>query len=564
MQLRPYQAKLKSDIYSQWGAGHRNIMAVSPTGSGKTVIFASIAHDHVGYSMLIAHRQELVSQISLALGNEGVYHRIVAPDNVIKQIERTHIAELGHCFHNTSAKSIVAGVDTLLARKKKLTDLCAQITLCIQDEGHHVLADNKWGKAAALLPNAKGLLVTATPCRADGKGLGRHADGIADVMVLGPSMRGLIDEGHLTGFQIYAPGSDIDIDSVDISKTTGDYNKTQLRKAAERSHIVGDIVEQYLKIAPGKQGITFVTDVKIAEQVAQRYNDAGVPAVALSAKSDSTYRQEMINRFRRGEILQLVNVDLFGEGFDVPAVEVVSMARHTASFSLFVQQAGRALRKFGEKKFGIIIDHVSNVKRHARVIEVDGELIIDLSRDDWTLDRQEKRGGNKSDDDIPIIECPGCSQPFPATFKVCPHCGRRETPALPGAGPKEIKGDLTELSPQMLMRLTGEVQKIDVTASTIHRGLIQSGMHSDVASKVARNHQLRQIAQGDAKEGTGLRGAIAYWAGYQRAMGRVDSESYRRFFFKFNIDVMSAQTLNTKDTKQLEEKVRNELAKLEN
>ncbi len=561
MQLRPYQGKLKADIYNAWNAGHNNVMAVSPTGSGKTVIFANIAHDHVGYSMLIAHRQELVSQISLALGNEGVYHRIIAPDNVIKQIERTHTAELGHCFHNTSAKCVVGGVDTLLARKKKLKDLFAQITLCIQDEGHHVLADNKWGKAAALLENAKALLVTATPCRADGKGLGSHADGIADVMVMGPSMRDLINQDHLTGFQIFAPGSDIDIDSVAVSKATGDYNQAQLRKAAERSHIVGDIVEQYLKIAPGKQGITFVTDVKIAEQVAQRYNDAGVPAVALSAKSDSTFRQEMINRFRRGEIMQLVNVDLFGEGFDVPAVEVVSMARHTASFSLFVQQAGRALRKFGQKKFGIIIDHVSNVKRHARVIEVDGKLIIDLSRDDWTLDRREKRGSNKGDDEIPIIECPGCSQPYPATHKVCPHCGHYAAP-LPNAGPKEIKGDLTELSPEMLKQMTGEVEKVNVTASTVHQGLIQSGMHSDIASKVARNHQLRQIAQGSGEDGTGLRGAIALWAGYQRAMNRTDSESYRRFFFKFGTDVVSAQALNTKDTKALEERVRNELAEL--
>ena len=233
--------------------------------------------------------------------------------------------------------------------------------------------------AAALFPNSRGLLVTANTERADGKGLGRHADGLADTLVEGPGMRDLINQGYLSDYRIFAPPSDLNLDGVEIG-STGDFKQNQLKLRIKKSHVVGDVVEHYKRLANGKQGITFATDVETATEIAAQFNAAGVPAEAVSAKTPDRLRVEISRRFERGEIKQLVNVDLFGEGYDVPAVEVVSMARPTESFNLFCQQFGRSLRILEGKTGAIIIDHVGNVMRHG----------LPDAYQAWTLDRREK------------------------------------------------------------------------------------------------------------------------------------------------------------------------------
>ena len=334
MQLRDYQMAAEAAVYQAWQTA-RNVLVVLATGSGKTVLFAKIISDHVGASCAIAHRQELVGQISLALARYGVKHRIIGPNKVIRWIiQALHILETGHSFYDPNAPCAVAGVDTLIRRGDDLKHWTTQVTLCVQDEAHHVLKDNKWGKAFKLFPNAKALGVTANTERADGKGLGKHADGIMEVMVEGPTMRELIDQGYLTDYRIFAPPSDLDLNGVTIG-SAGDYSPKQLKQRVQKSHIMGDVVSHYLKLAPGKLGITFATDVETATDISAKFNAAGVPAEVVSAKTPDQTRTEILRRFKLGQIKQLVNVDLFGEGFDLPAIEVVSMARPTESFNLY-------------------------------------------------------------------------------------------------------------------------------------------------------------------------------------------------------------------------------------
>src|SRR5688572_861119 len=113
MQLRPYQAQLKSAIYEAWQQ-HRHVLAVSPTGSGKTVLFSDILSEYPGASAAIAHRQELVSQMSLTLARNGVRHGVVAPKSVARNIVSIHMAELGMSFYDPNARCRVAGIDTLI------------------------------------------------------------------------------------------------------------------------------------------------------------------------------------------------------------------------------------------------------------------------------------------------------------------------------------------------------------------------------------------------------------------------------------------------------------------
>ncbi|MCH9712706.1 MAG: DEAD/DEAH box helicase family protein [Proteobacteria bacterium] len=569
MILSPSQGKLKTDIYNAWDDGYKNVLGVSPTGSGKTVIFSDVLKDHTGSSCAVAHRQELVTQISLALARDDVPHRIIGPNNVVKLAVNIHMAECGTSYYNPSAPCAVAGVDTLIRRKDNLANWLNSVTKWVQDEAHHVLLNNKWGKAVDMFPNAIGLGVTATPDRADGYGLGRHADGVFDVMVEGPQMRELIDTGYLTDYRVFAPPSDLDLTNVNVTKS-GEFSKEPLKVAVNKSHVVGDVVKHYLRIAPGKLGITFVDSVDTAKQVAAEFNRAGVPAEVVSAKTSDADRVKILRKFKARELMQLVNVDLFGEGFDLPAIEVVSMARPTQSYALYVQQFGRALRlMLGDitravwdtytdlqrrlaiaasiKPHAIIIDHVGNVARHG---------LPDRPRI-WTLDRRERTGKNKANDDIPTTTClnPECLSVYERLTNVCPYCGYTNPPAA-RSGPEFVDGDLTELDAATLAEMRGEVARVDMSVDEARADMLARFVPKIALTPGIKRHVARQEIQ------AALRSSIEWWAGYQRALGRSDSESYRRFYFKFGIDVLSATALNVKEAEILAEKVNEELARL--
>lgn len=564
--LRPFQSDLKRDCYAAYDAGAENVMPVAPTGAGKTVLLSSIMNDEPGASIAIAHRSELVSQISIALARNGVRHRLVGAKKgspLTRIITNLHVKETGYSFLDPTARCGVGGVDTVIRMQNE--PWFQQVRLIVEDEGHHVLKDNKWGRVTAMFPRARGLFPTATPQRADGKGLGRHADGLTDALVLAPSMRDIINMGYLTDYKVFCPNSkDLDLSKVTISQATGDLNKDQMRKAFHESRtIVGDVVKNYLRIARGKLGATFAVDVEEAVKLAAEYRAAGVAAEVVSAETPPDLRNRILTSFKNREILQLVNVDLFGEGFDLPALEVVSMARPTESFALYSQQWGRVLRLMipeqyqgpgvwdglgneGRKRIiaqsvkphGIVIDHVGNLIRHNG--PPDQQIV-------WSLDRRERRGKNKKGE-IPLRVCVACLQPYEAFHKRCPYCDYYQPPAQRSA-PEFVDGDLTELDPAVLAALRGDIARID--------GDFYAPKHLDqyAAMGARKRHMERQTGQG------ALRNAIAWWAGVEAHRGYSESASYRRFYFRFGVDVANAQLLGAREAVELAEKIQIELAK---
>lgn len=540
--LRHYQQKLKDGIYAEWRDGHRNVLAVAPTGAGKTVLFSSIFQDFgQNPSIAIAHRQELVSQISCALASIGIVHRIVAATPVVKFCIQQHHERFGRNFHHANSPVAVAGVKTILKRARELEQWCRQVRLWVQDEAHHVLPENSWGKAAALFPSALGLGVTASPIRCDRRPLGRSIGGMFDRMVIGPTMRQLIREGFLADYRIFAPPESINLANVRISEATGDFNQHSLREEAHKSTITGDIVDHYMRLAPGKRGITFAVDVEQATEIAARFNAAGVAAEAVSGETPDHIRQHAINRFRSGHLVQLVNVDLFGEGFDVPAVEVVSMGRPTESFGLYIQQFGRALRPLEGKTHGILLDHVGNVKRHG---------LPDAVRN-WNIDIDE-RGARKArarDDVIPVTTCVSCYGAFEAVTKTCPHCGFVQVPMARNE-PRFVDGDLMEFSPELLARLRGEIERVEEGGPAIPYDATEPIRKRLTALWRDRQETLQQ-----------LRASIDAWGGVQvHGLGREISEAYRVFFHTFGVDVMTAQTLTTAEMRALDARIQEHLA----
>ena len=538
MQLRNYQTDFEQSIYNAWNAGARNVLGVMPTGAGKTVVFAKVGGDHNGAVVAIAHRQELVGQISLALAQRKIEHQIIGPLSVVKFAVARQVEEIGSSFYKPGARVTVAGVDTLVRRRESLTDWAKSITLWIQDEAHHVLTSNKWGKAAAMFPNARGLGMTATPVRADGRGLGRHADGLIDTLIDGPSMRHLIDDGFLTDYRIFAPQSDLNLDNISVTNT-GDFSKPQLRAAIKKSKIVGDVVEHYQRIASGKLGVTFAVDVDTAAEIAEQYRSAGVPAEIVSHRTPDATRAAILRRFRRRDILQLVNVDLFGEGFDLPAIECVSFARPTESYALYCQQFGRALRPLDGKSKAIIIDHVGNVIRHN---------LPDAARI-WSLDRRDTRGRMKIDGLIPVTSCPQCTAVYEMILTACPFCGY--VPILANRSrPEFVHGDLCELDPAVLAAMRGDVARVDMDPELYRLELIKKRAPLIGQMRHVKGHMERQTVQAN------LRSVMAWWAGWQHSQGRIDErENQRRFFYTFGIDVLAALTLGPSDANTLAERI---------
>jgi DNA repair protein RadD len=534
---RPDQFQFIGDIHQQWNQGARNVVGVAATGFGKTVCLGYLTEQHPGASCVIAHRQELVGQISLMLARYGVRHNIIAADATKRAIAAAHVAELGACYYTPSAPAAVAGVDTLV-RADNLGPWAAQVTQWITDEGHHLVRGNKWAKAVELFthPACRGLMPTATPERTDGKGLGRHADGVADAMVLGPPMRWLIEQGYLTDYRVACVESDLKLLESEVG-ASGDWSPQQLKRASERSHIVGDVVGEYLRFARGRLGITFTTDIETAAAMTAAYRAAGVRAECLTGKTHDTLRRQILRQYAARQIDQIVAVDIVSEGFDLPAIEVASMARPTASLGLFMQQFGRTLRPMEGKSQALIIDHVGNFIRHG---PPDRPRV-------WSLDRRDKRAKSNSDA-IPLRVCVQCYQPYERIHRECPFCGYYQEPAT-RSSPAAVEGDLAEMSPEVLAKMRGEVEHAARSIDDERARLLATGLpHVPLMAQV-KHHAARLDALAE------LRDAMASWGGRRRAEGLTDSQMQRLFFHRFGVDVMTAQTLKRAEAASLAERI---------
>lgn len=548
--LRPEdQVPFKSSMYQSWQRGNKNVLGIANTGFGKSVVMSDIILDHhnIGQKCAVmAHRNELVSQMSCHVANRGIPHRIIGSDKTISQIYQKHRKNFGKSFINPSAPTAVIGVDTMISRQEDLKDWARQIDCWLGDEHHHCIGNwktdsngnpiyksdkqldwrtipNKWGKAVSMFTNARGAGFTATPQRADGQGLGWDYDGVYHDMVIGPPMRDLINRNCLSDFEIACPESDMQYEDLPTGKE-GDWTSKSLRKAAKKSHIVGDVVENYIMYAGGRKAIVFATDVETANEIAKKFNDSGIRAVSLNGKSDPNYRDQSLDQFENGEVDVLVNVDLFDEGLDIKGAEVCIMARPTTSLSKYLQMVGRVLRWL-PGKIALIIDHVSNIIRHG---------LPDKYRV-WTLARRDKRAKqNKDPDDIPLTVCRQCKPPRPyeAFRTVCPYCGAQKP--LPAGGTRtieQVEGDLVLLDRETLARMRSAA--IPESAADIAARV--AGVAGPYAAKGVANKQIEKIAAHEA-----LKNTIAQWAGYERVKGYTDSEIMRRFYLTLGTDILGA------------------------
>ena len=422
--LRPYQDKIIAGVRDAYLQGYRAPLAVAPTGAGKTVIFSYIAANTNARGkrvMILVHRVELLRQTSDKLFQLGVDHGLVNPK-----------------YTPAAYKNVqVASVQTLIRRLNKHQPP----DLIIVDEAHHATAGT-WRKIIEHWPKARVLGVTATPCRGDGKGLGAHAGGIFDTLVMGPQIKELIDGGFLVSPKVYAPLERIDLSGV--ATKMGDYEKHGLELAVDKPKITGHAVEHYKQLCDGAPAVVFCVSIKHAQHVAEEFRAAGYRAYAVDGSQDDETRKRILAGLGNGQVQVVTSCDLISEGTDIPAIGCAILLRPTQSLGLYLQQVGRALRPSPGKPYAVILDHVGNVLMHGLPDDVR----------DWSLDGIERRKkGEKKEKGIRVEQCEKCFvvyEPQP----VCPSCGHQKV--VKDSAPQQVDGTLREVTAADRVRLKKE------------------------------------------------------------------------------------------------------------
>jgi superfamily II DNA or RNA helicase len=405
MELRPYQNQLTNDIRGAFGSGANRPLAVSPTGSGKTVLFSYITSQVLKRGsrvIIIAHRREILDQISATLKRVGVPHGFIQAGKSA-----------------STQPAMVASIQTLARR----LDTIPAPDLVIIDEAHHSVSKS-YVQMFAAWPTAKFIGVTATPERLDGKGLGV----MFDRMVMGPSVQWLIDNGFLAQPVYYAPREVVDLSQVHT--IAGDFDRSETEEIVDTPRITGDAVTHYVRFCNRQRAVAFCISVAHAQHVADTFNSCGIPSASIDGTLDPEVRKQRVDDLTAGKILVLTSCELISEGFDLPAVNAAILLRPTQSLSMHLQQVGRALRPYPGKANAIILDHVGNCLRHG---------LAEQERD-WDLSGREKRLKKSS-----LVETKQCSKCF-AIFSgtVCPQCGSQREIAAREI--EEVDGELQRLS----------------------------------------------------------------------------------------------------------------------
>ena len=387
IRLRPYQEKFISDIRKQFSGGVKKVCGVAPCGAGKTVIASFMVKSSLKRgkrSVFFVHRKELIEQTSKTFTEMDIPHGIICA---------------GFDFQPEIPVQI-ASVQTLINRLKNVPE--PDFLIC--DECHHILAKS-YKKIVDSWENAYLLGLTATPQRMGGVRLGD----VFKSLVLAPTTAELIKMGNLTTFRYFAPDFKLSLEK--LHTRHGDYITSESADLMSRAKVLCDIVEEYKKHANGKSAICYCVNVEHSKLVAQRFIDAGISAAQCDGQTPKVEREEIVENFRLGNFKVLCNAELFGEGFDVPNMDAVILARPTKSLTLFIQQSMRPLRPdpINPNKVAVIIDCVDNFARFG----------LPSQKRNWSLAPNEEK---KAPGVAPMKICPQCAEVIPAGTKIC-ECG---------------------------------------------------------------------------------------------------------------------------------------------
>jgi len=400
MELRPYQENMIEEARNKIRLGKKKIIIHAATGSGKTIIAAAIVRSAVEKNknvLFLVHYRELAYQAKERFTEFGIGDEV----SIIMSGEDTD--------HGKPVQ--IASVQTYGRRlnfdEALYNPWFHNADLVIYDECHSSIAKTRKAILELYKDDAIILGLTATPCRADGRGLGEVYDDIVSCV----SVEDLTELGHLVPVIYYGCKEMPDLKNIPI--VAGDYNKKILGEMVDHPKLVGDIYDNWARIAIERQTVIFATNVKHSKHIKDLFEKRGIRIEHVDAHTPEEDRRDILNRFASGNVQVVTNVGVYSEGADFPWVSCMVLARPSKSYGRYVQMAGRGLRPYPDKENCIIIDHAGLVHAH-------GFLDDDVY---WTLDGKEKAWKKKVKrlKEKKIFDCEMCQAQF--TGKRCPQCG---------------------------------------------------------------------------------------------------------------------------------------------
>jgi DNA repair protein RadD len=405
-ELYDYQANAVTEIRSEILAGRKRILLVAPTGCGKGTVATWMIHRAVARGsriLFLVNRRELVKDTSRRLDRLGVDHGIIM-GNHPRRKPWLHVH--------------IASIDTLQRR-----ETLPPADLIFVDECHFAISPI-WRKVLDRY-SCPIIGMTATPVRADGRGLGEFFD----AMVSGPSTSELMSRNFLVKARIFAPSSP---DLTGVAVSHGEYNQKQLAQLVDGSKIIGDVVQHWMKLGRGRPTVAFAVSIEHSRHIVDQFRAKGIRAEHVDANTPDEDRDRIWAGLADASIELCSSVGVISYGWDVPPVSCAILARPTKSLALYLQQVGRVLRTHATKQDALILDHAGCCLEHG---------FPDDERE-WTLDGIKKKSGSNYTGPVARM-CKECWAAYPSGAAACPYCGWK--PERVDRMPDQVDGSLEEV-----------------------------------------------------------------------------------------------------------------------
>lgn len=342
MNLRPYQNEAKLAILEQWSEGINKVLAVLPTGTGKTILFSAVTEECVRQGkrvLILAHRGELLDQAA---------DKLMKSTGLGCATEKAEQSCLGSWY-----RVVVGSVQTLM-REKRLKGFSENyFDTIIIDEAHHAISDG-YQRVLDHFPKAQVLGVTATPDRGDMKNLGSVFDSLAYEYTLPQAIK----EGYLS--PIKAITIPLKLDLSGVSTQAGDFKASDIDTALDP--YLYQIADEMLKYCKERKTVVFLPLVKTSQKFRDILISKGFNAAEVNG--ESTDRAEILEAFDKGEYNVLCNSMLLTEGWDCPSVDCVIVLRPTKVRGLYCQMVGRGTRLCEGKTELLLLDFLWHTERH--------------------------------------------------------------------------------------------------------------------------------------------------------------------------------------------------------
>ena len=349
--LRYYQKRLVGDLYGKIRAGFKRILIFAPTGAGKTLVGSQVLSDAQSKgrkSLFLVHRDILISQTREKLESFDVSCGFIKSG---WEEDRNALVQLG-------------SIQTMVKRQW-WKNFEAEVVLL--DECH-ITAFSSVVKQmmAQIYPNAIFIGLTATPYRL------KKTEGMGDVfqtLVSAPMPHELIRTGYLSKPSYYGLHQP---DLNQVGTIAGDYDEHQLAIACDKPELIEQLVNEWRKLAHGRRTIVFAVNVAHSQNICTAFQRVGIPAAHVDGQTPIKQRMEIYRQLAIKELYILCSCMTLTEGFDIPSVNAVILARPTQSIALYHQMVGRGLRLSPEtqKRDCLVICQSGNVSRHGFIEEM--------------------------------------------------------------------------------------------------------------------------------------------------------------------------------------------------